>query len=128
MGSLVKKKSGDDTLSESGTESRESSSSGSGSSCDDSTEEVKKVGSRSPSLLGWPIRKAEVSKKISLSDEMNTEDKTHFDDLKYKKSGAIVSGFFFFKIFLSCVCLVDEKMCEKEKPYIVNFELKSLYK
>ncbi|KAJ4719927.1 putative Rop guanine nucleotide exchange factor [Melia azedarach] len=91
MGSLVKKKSGDDTLSESGTESRESSSSGSGSSCDDSTEEVKKVGSRSPSLLGWPIRKAEVSKKISLSDEMNTEDKTHFDDLKFKKSGAIVS-------------------------------------
>ncbi|KAJ0101169.1 hypothetical protein Patl1_06484 [Pistacia atlantica] len=96
MGSLVKKNGtgGSETVTttttESGTESRKSSSS-SGSSCDDSVDEVKKMGSCSPSLLGWPIRKAEVSKKSLVSDEKGNEEKSHFDDLKFKKPGSLIS-------------------------------------
>lgn len=108
MGSLVEKS----TKTESGTESREnsSSSSGPGSSCDDSIEQVKKIGSFH-ALFGWPIRKAQVSKKISLSDEKKAEEKTHFHDLKFKNAGAMISGLIFFFLILGYwVCLVTEKM------------------
>ncbi|KAI9156220.1 hypothetical protein LWI28_002423 [Acer negundo] len=95
MGSLVKKN-GTETVTESETESRETSSSGSGNSSSSTfetstAEEVKKMGSCSPALLGWPIRKAEVSKKSSVVDENGSEDSTHFDDSKFKKSGAMIS-------------------------------------
>lgn len=80
------------TKSESGTESRENSSStsGPGSGCGDLIEQVKKIDSFH-ALFGWPIRKAQVSKKISVSDEKKAEEKTHFDDLKFKNSGAMIS-------------------------------------
>ncbi|XP_044508094.1 rop guanine nucleotide exchange factor 5-like [Mangifera indica] len=96
MGSLVKKSGNDGsetmttTTTESGTESRESSSS-SCSSSEDSSEEVKKMESCSPSLLGWPIRKAGVSKNSLVSDEMGRAEKIHFDDLTFKKPGSLIS-------------------------------------
>ncbi|KAL5734592.1 hypothetical protein ACOSP7_032453 [Xanthoceras sorbifolium] len=95
MGSLVKKN-GTESVTESETESRESSSSGSGttfsSACENSTEEAKKkTGSCSPALLGWPIRKAEVSRKSLVVDENGSEERTHFDDSKFKKSSAMIS-------------------------------------
>lgn len=98
--------------SESGTQSREnsSSSSGPGSGCGDSIEQVKKIDSFH-ALFGWPIRKAQVSKKISVSDEKKAEGKTHFDDLKFKNSCAMISGLKFFLPILGYgVCLVTEKM------------------
>lgn len=106
MGSLVKRNNGGaELVTESETESS-GSGSGSGSSCCSSTttkscddtrneEGVKKIGSCSPPLLGWPIRKAEVSKKTSVVGENGSEEKkkiSSFDDSDFKKSSAIVSG------------------------------------
>ncbi|GKV07647.1 hypothetical protein SLEP1_g19394 [Rubroshorea leprosula] len=72
-----------------GTESRQSSSSGSSSRT--FTEKVKTMGSSSPPLLGWPIRSAIVSKSSVLSDGNGEEDKTKYEDSKFKKLGSKVS-------------------------------------
>ncbi|GLT43794.1 hypothetical protein SLA2020_177250 [Shorea laevis] len=72
------------------TESRQSSSSGSSSGT--FTEKVKTMGSSSPPpLLGWPIRRATVSKSSVLSDGSGQEDKTKYEDSKFKKLGSKVS-------------------------------------
>ncbi|GLT93023.1 hypothetical protein SLE2022_108300 [Rubroshorea leprosula] len=71
------------------TESRQSSSSGSSSGT--FSEKVKTMGSSSPPLLGWPIRRATVSKSSVLSDGNGEEDKTKYEDSKFKKLGSKVS-------------------------------------
>lgn len=94
-GSLQKRKEGSGSFggngvgaeshTDSSTESRESSSSC--RSCGEtSSEEVKAKGSSSPPPLGWPIRKAQVSKS-SVSDVVLAEQKkNHLDDPKSKKT------------------------------------------
>ncbi|KAJ1389161.1 PRONE domain [Sesbania bispinosa] len=71
-------------------ESRETSSSGSCSS--DSTEEAKAAkGPSSPSPLGWPIRKATVS-KCSKSDNKENEPISHLEDTKFTTISSKLSG------------------------------------
>ncbi|GKU88946.1 hypothetical protein SLEP1_g3151 [Rubroshorea leprosula] len=48
------------------------------------------MGSSSPPLLGWPIRRATVSKSSVLSDGNGEEDKTKYKDSKFKKLGSKV--------------------------------------
>ncbi|KAE7996696.1 hypothetical protein FH972_001396 [Carpinus fangiana] len=70
---------------DSSTESRESSGS-CRSSTETSSEEVKAKGTSSPTPLGWPIRKAQVSKSSAVSDVVQAEQKqTHLADSKLKK-------------------------------------------
>lgn len=84
MERLVKKKDGFEfcTGTESGSEftaeSRQSSSSGSSSGI----EKVKIVESSSPPLLGWPIRKASVSKSSNLSGGNREKVKNKYEDSK----------------------------------------------
>lgn len=127
MGSLVKESGNDGsktmttTTTESGTESRESSSS-SCSSSEDSSEEVKKRETCSPSLLGWPIRKAGVSKNSLVSDEMGRAEKIHFDDLTFKKPGSLISGWLFgFWVYL----VAEKTLWEKKKFLFLSLNLVS---
>lgn len=72
-------------LTDSSSESRETSFSGSSSSVSTTEEVVKAKGSSSLSPpLGWPILKATVSSKRSNSDEKeNTPHKSHLEDTKF---------------------------------------------
>lgn len=78
-----------ESLTDSSAESRESSSSGSSSEV--STEDTKPKESGSQSLLGWPIRKAELCKSSS-ADVGEDEQKTHVDDSKFSKADSKNSG------------------------------------
>lgn len=78
-----------ESLSCSSAESRESSSSGSSSEV--STEDAKPKGSGSQSLLGWPIRKAELSKSSS-TDVGEDEVKSHVDESKFSNTDSKNSG------------------------------------
>lgn len=85
-----------ESFTDSSAESRETSSSGSTSSSLDSAMEAKaKGGSSSPPPLGWPIRKATVS-KCDESDEKEKEKQqqqiSHIDDTKFSRIGSKMSG------------------------------------
>ncbi|KAM5556556.1 rop guanine nucleotide exchange factor 5 [Rosa sericea] len=85
-----KSSAGTESLTDSSAESRESSSSR--SSSETSSEEVKRKGPNSPSLLGWPIRKAELCKSsTALADLDEAEEKEHVDDSKYKDLAAKIA-------------------------------------
>lgn len=73
-----------------GTESVTDSSSSSRSSSDFQRDEVRAKEPSSPTLLGWPIRKAEV-RKSSVSDVSEDETKSHLNDSKVKQLGSKVS-------------------------------------
>lgn len=116
---------GTESLSESSTESR--GSSWSRSSSETSSGELKAKGCSSPSsLLGWPIRKAEVPKTVKVCKENNNEGerKSISVESKFEKLGAPkASGLFlvfefFFLFFSKCICilcLVAEKMSQRDK-------------
>ncbi|CAK9135683.1 unnamed protein product [Ilex paraguariensis] len=80
------------SFTDSGSQCRESSTSSSRSSSDTSSDEAKTVTdcSSSSAPLGWPIRKAQVS-KCSISDVPDDKPKTHLDVLKLKKMESRVS-------------------------------------
>lgn len=72
-----------------------SSSSSSRSSSETSGQEVKrKAPSASPPMLGWPIRKAELSKNTAAAaDVAEAAQKTHVaDDAKFKDFASKIAG------------------------------------
>ncbi|KAJ8764100.1 hypothetical protein K2173_005005 [Erythroxylum novogranatense] len=89
-GGLEKKKKNDgsESLTESGSESRESRSTSESSSM----EGVKTVGCASPSALGWPIRKAVECKSLSSAKDMD-EEKINSEDSKLKRLNSKLSDF-----------------------------------
>lgn len=74
---------------ESSAESRETSSCASSSF--DSTEEAKAKKSSSASPLGWPIRKATIS-KCTKSDDKENKPISHEDSSKFSRIGSKMSG------------------------------------
>ncbi|KAA8534150.1 hypothetical protein F0562_031657 [Nyssa sinensis] len=78
---------GTESLTDSAAECTDSSTHSSRSSSDTSTDEAKAKECSSLAPLGWPIRKAQVS-KCSISDLREDEHKTHSDDSKLKKLGS----------------------------------------
>lgn len=87
---------------DSSTESRESSGS-CRSSTETSSEEVKAKGTSSPTPLGWPIRKAQVSKSSAVSDVVQAEQKqTHLADSKLKKMCSKNSGLLYVWFLRNC--------------------------
>ncbi|XP_028779730.1 rop guanine nucleotide exchange factor 5 [Neltuma alba] len=77
-----------ESFTDSSAESRETSSSASSSF--DSAEEAKAKGSSSPAPLGWPIRKATIS-KCSKSDDKENQPMSHEDSSKFSRIGSKMS-------------------------------------
>ncbi|KAK9913650.1 hypothetical protein M0R45_037460 [Rubus argutus] len=73
---------GTESLTDSSAESRESNSSR--SSSETSSGEVKRKGPKSPALLGWPIRKAELCKGSAAVADSGEAEHKDADDSKYK--------------------------------------------
>ena len=87
-----------ESFTDSSAEYRETSSSGSSSS--DSAEEAKAKGLSSPPPLGWPIRKATLS-KCGKSDEKENELNSHPHHTKFTRLGSKMSGWYFVFYFLN---------------------------
>ncbi|XP_059666336.1 rop guanine nucleotide exchange factor 5-like [Cornus florida] len=77
-------------VTDSAAECRDSSTSSSKSSSDASVDEAKVTKCSSPPPLGWPIRKAKVSKCL-ISDLSEDEHKPRLDDSRKKKLGSEIS-------------------------------------
>lgn len=93
-----KKRAGTESLTDSSAESRESNSSR--SSSETSSGEVKRKGPKSPALLGWPIRKAELCKGSAAMADSGEPEHKDADDSKYKDLATKIAG----QIWFSPIC------------------------
>ncbi|XP_052198197.1 rop guanine nucleotide exchange factor 5 [Diospyros lotus] len=85
-----KKQDGTESFTDSAGDCRDTSTCSSRSSSDASADEAKAKPCSSPAPLGWPIRKAHLSKS-SASDVSGGEAKSHLDDSRLKKLGSEIS-------------------------------------